>query len=56
MNRLDELIKEYVRVFKENFPLFLVPSMPESEIIMIIEKCLKEGSPYKPDYEKKVIH
>jgi len=56
MSKLDELIKEYIRVFKENFPVFLMPSAPEAEIIKIIEKCLKDGLPYKPEYEKNVIH
>lgn len=56
MNKLDELIKEYVRTFKQNFPLFMIPSAPESEIITIIEKCLKEGSPYKPEQDKKTVH
>ena len=56
MSKLNELIKEYVRVFKQNFPIFLISSAPESEIIMIIEKCLKEGSPYKPEYDKNVKH
>jgi len=56
MSKVNELMKKYVRVFKQNFPLFLIPSAPESEIIAIIEKCLKEGLPYKPDYDKNVIH
>jgi uncharacterized protein with ATP-grasp and redox domains len=56
MNKLEELIKEYTRTFKENFPIFLIPSMPETEIIQIIEKCLKENVPYKPEYKKNVVH
>jgi len=56
MSKLDKMLKEYVRVFKQNFPIFLIPSAPESEIILVIEKCLKEGLPYKPDNDKNVIH
>jgi hypothetical protein len=56
MNKLDELIKTYTRTFKENFPIFAVPSCPESEIIQIIEKCLKENTPYKPTYKKNVVY
>jgi|GEM_PF-4804662 len=56
MNKVDELTKKYVRVFKENFPLFLIPSAPESEIIKIIENCIKEGVPYKPNCKRDVKH
>ena len=52
MNRLDELIKEYTQVFNENFPLFAIPSAPESEIVKIIENCLEENTPYTPEYKK----
>jgi hypothetical protein len=56
MNNLEEHIKEYTRTFKENFPLFLIPTMPETEIVQIIEKCLKENRSYKPEYKKNVEH
>jgi hypothetical protein len=56
MNRLEELIKEYTHTFKENFPFFAIPSAPEIEIIRIIEKCLKENMPYKPEYKKNMVY
>lgn len=53
---MDELLKEYVDKFGENFPVFLCLGMEDDEIISIIKKCLKDGEPYKADYDPNNIY
>lgn len=53
--QLEELIKIYTRTFKENFPIFSLPSASESTIMEILQKCLEENVPYKPEYKKGTV-
>lgn len=53
--QLEELIKIYTRTFKENFPIFSLPSTSESTIMEILQKCLEENVPYKPEYKKGTV-
>lgn len=52
---LQSLLDDYVEMFNENFPTFMVVGMDEEEIVKIIEKCLKDKEPYK-EYDKDVIY
>lgn len=44
---MEELLFQYVEVFDENFPIFLLSGMDEKEIKEIVQKCLDEGIPYE---------
>jgi hypothetical protein len=48
MEKLDKLLLEYCDRFGNNFPLFMVRSMPDNEVIETIEKSLKSNKPFKP--------
>ena len=45
---MGELIEQYVERFHENFPLFALMGMEESEVEAIIQDCLDKGTPYRP--------
>ena len=47
---VEEALNEYSRVFGCGFPSFLVPDSDEL-ILDIIQKALKNGKPYEPDYK-----
>lgn len=52
-----ELIKQYVERFHENFPLFALMGMEESEVEAIIQDCLDKGTPYlPPDLDEKSLY
>lgn len=52
-----ELIEQYVERFHENFPLFALMSMEESEVEAIIQDCLDKGTPYRPpDLDEKSLY
>lgn len=46
---MSELLIKYVERFNENFPLFMVMGMEDEEVDALIQKCLDEGTPYRPD-------
>lgn len=47
---LNELLSEYVDLFNENFPIFMMRGTPEDELITILKKCIEEKKPYQlPD-------
>lgn len=50
---IQKLLDEYMAMFNENFPTFIVEEMEEKEIIKILEKCIKDKKPYT-DYEKDI--
>lgn len=52
-----ELIEQYVERFHENFPLFALMGMEESEVEAIIQDCLDKGTPYRsPDLDEKSLY
>lgn len=52
-----ELIEQYVERFHENFPLFVLMGMEESEVEAIIQDCLDKGTPYRPpDLDEKSLY
>lgn len=52
-----ELIEQYVELFHENFPLFALMGMEESEVEAIIQDCLDKGTPYRPpDLDEKSLY
>lgn len=52
-----ELIEQYVERFHENFPLFALMGMEESEVEAIIQDCLDKGTPYPPpDLDEKSLY
>lgn len=54
---MTELIEQYVERFHENFPLFALMGMEESEVKAIIQDCLDKGTPYRPsDLDKKSLY
>ena len=52
-----ELIEQYVERFHENFPLFALMGMEESEVEAIIQDCPDKGTPYRPpDLDEKSLY
>lgn len=52
-----ELIEQYVERFNENFPLFALMGVEESEVEAIIQGCLDKGTPYRPpDLDEKALY
>ena len=52
-----ELIEQYVERFHENFPLFALMGMEESEVEAIIQDCLDKGTAYRPpDLDEKSLY
>lgn len=52
-----ELIEQYVERFHENFPLFALMGMEESEVEAIIQDCLDKGTSYRPpDLDEKSLY
>lgn len=41
------LLEKYVDKFKENFPIFTVMGLEESEIKAMIQKCLDDNKPFE---------
>lgn len=51
--KIDEYLQKYVDAFEEGFPMYqLGRTRTESEIIEIIERCLKEK---KTAYDLKLV-
>lgn len=48
---LDDVLFEYADHFGDNFPVFMMLGRPDEEIIEIVQKCLRDGTPYKPNTE-----
>lgn len=44
---MDELLMQYADKFHENFPIFIVGDMDESELKAVIQKCIDEGKPFE---------
>ena len=54
---MAELIEQYVERFNENFPLFALMGVEESEVEAIIQGCLDKGTPYRPpDLDEKALY
>ena len=49
----DELLNKYAEQFGEAFPLYMF-SGDNDKIIKTIKNCLKNNTPYKPEYEEDV--
>lgn len=47
-NSMFDLIEKYVDKFHENFPMFMVMGLDDTEIEAIIQNCLDTGVPYQP--------
>lgn len=46
---LDELLKEYIDMFGEAFPLMCCMGMARSEIADSIRNCIDSGKPFEPE-------
>ena len=44
---IEKKLNEYAELFGENFPIFIVRNLEESEIIKIIDECIKNNKPYE---------
>lgn len=44
---LEQALEAYADRFDENFPIFYLRGMPESELIRLIQDCLNQGKPYE---------
>lgn len=52
-----EMIQIYVEHFHENFPLFTLMGLEDTEIKAIIQDCLDKGTPYNPpDLDEKTLY
>ena len=50
---MEEALEKYYKRFGENFPLMIVGSMNDKEIIDRIELCIEKGIPEKePEYDE----
>lgn len=49
MRKLDNLIREYVDKFNENFPVYSMMCASDEQVAEIIEQCLSSGKPYEPE-------
>jgi hypothetical protein len=52
MNKLDELLQQYAKRFNENFPVFSMMSLPETDMVTLIERCLATNTPHKAIYKE----
>lgn len=49
---MEEALKKYFQHFGENYPLMIVGTMTDDEIIERINDCIKNGKPeQEPQYE-----
>ena len=53
---MERLIKEYIRKFDKNFPLYLIMGMGEEMIIKILKKSIETGVPYEPEIIEGVLY
>ena len=44
---MEEKLKQYVKHFGENFPIFIVRHLDKSELVKIIDDCIKNNKPYE---------
>jgi len=44
-----ELINKYVERFNEGFPIFEIPPLTDEETIKLLEQCLSENKPCRPE-------
>lgn len=51
-SNLDTKLAEYEAKFNDCFPLFAMRGAEEAEVVGIIENCLKNGTPYEPEYDE----
>ena len=49
MNKLKKLLLEYVDMFNENFPTFMVMGASDEDLIKLLENSLKTGKKYEPE-------
>ena len=45
------MLLAYVERFNENFPVFMLRNMEETEMIVLIKNCLDHGKPYVVDFD-----
>lgn len=54
---MPELIEQYAEKFNENFPLFALMGLDDSEVEAVIQECLDKGTPYQPpDLGEKTLY
>ena len=54
---MAELIEQYVERFNENFPLFALMGVEESEVEAIIQGCMDKGPSCRPpDLDEKALY
>lgn len=54
---MAELLQKYAEHFNENFPLFALMGVDDTEIEAIIQDCLDKGTPYKPpDLDENALY
>lgn len=46
---LEKLLTDYADRFGKNFPIFTLRGTPEKEVIAILERCLRDGTPYEQE-------
>ena len=49
-----DLVDKYVETFKENLPVYMMPR--SFNYVAIIKKCLEEGKPYEPEWDKRMTY
>ncbi len=56
MKKMEKLLQEYVEKFSDNFPLFMVLSITDSEIIKILEDSIANNRKYNPEVIEGVVY
>lgn len=50
-----ELLSKYLKRFNEKFPLFVLMNVERKEAVSLIQKCLDDGAPLRPEYESEDV-
>jgi hypothetical protein len=56
MKDIFDLFWKYREKFDENFPAFEFMGVPDEKVIGIIERCIKNDTPYKTEYDEEKVY
>lgn len=53
---IDDLINKYIDTFDESFPMTILRSSTNQEIVDLVNKSLKENKPIEIEYEDDCLY
>lgn len=56
MKDMFDLLWEYREKFEENFPTYMFMGVANEKVIGIIEKSIKNDTPYKTEYDEEKVY